>query len=366
MKSILFVAHDPGGANVIKPVIEYYAARHDLQSHLLLLGPAAERIKPTSTSVVAHTVRTITTPDFPNELSAEPEDIAGILDKIKPQAVFTATSFNSNLERLAVRFANERGIPTFSILDFWSNYQKRFTLNGTVSQPQTLFVADGRMKREAEAELPGTSVLISGNPHLANIAAQYADARSKAVTTPIRRIRFFCENIKHYYPEKPINEFTVVPRLLQSLRLCGFNGELIIRPHPMESREPWQEAVQRDEGEGMRDIDEENNIRKRVTMRLDTASFDEVLRDNCLAVGFSSMALLETASVGIPTFSYQISVPDDYFWLPFEEYGIVCLREEADIMRLLEEQAHRDIRPISADNHSPLTVIDQAVRRVLS
>lgn len=354
MKSFLFVAHDPGGANVIKPVIEYYADRSEIQSHLLLLGPAAERIQPTSPFVQYHSLRTITTPDFPNELSAEPEDIAAILDTIKPHVVFTATSFNSNLERLTLRFANDRAIPTFSILDFWSNYQKRFTFEGIVAPPRILFVADERMKREAEAELPTTTVIISGNPHLANIAAKYADVRSAKTQSRHRQercIRFFCENIKHYYPEKPVNEFTVIPKLLQSLKKSGFQGDFLIRPHPMESREPWQEVIEQ-ENAGL------------TSLRLDTATFDEVLRDECLAVGFSSMALLETASVGIPTFSYQISVPDDYFWLPFEEYGIVRLREEAEITALVKQSIQTSTLP-SRSSTQPLAIIDRILRQTV-
>lgn len=339
MKSILFVAHDPGGANVIKPVIEYYTLkRSDMKSHCLLLGPAEERITPTSPTLTYHRVRTRATPDFPNELSAEPEDIALLLETIKPDAVLTATSFNSNLERLAVRFANERGIPTLSILDFWSNYAQRFTLDGILSPPRVLFVADERMRREAALELPGiTNVVISGNPHLGSIATKYAPARQQTgsqVQAPLSRVRFFCENIRHYYPDKPVNEFTVVPKLLQSLIQYGFHGEVLIRPHPMESHAPWEEEIANFGLEITGSGGKRFAAKPAITVRLDTATFDEVLRDKCAAVGFNSMALLETASVGIPTFSYQVAVPEEYFGLPFEEYGIVRLARTEDISQL--------------------------------
>lgn len=365
MKSILFVAHDPGGANVIKPVIEHYAKHNQIQSHCLLLGPAAERITPQSPTLQRHHVRTISTPDFPNELSAEPEEIAALLDALKPDVVFTATSFNSNLERLAVRFANERGIPTVSILDFWSNYAKRFTLDGIVSAPQILLVADGRMKREAEAELPATTVIISGNPHLASITAKYAEARQKAasqIQAPLSRIRFFCENIRHYYPDKPVNEFSIMPAFLQSLTESGFHGEVLIRPHPMESREPWAEEIRKYE---LGIISGKRFAAKpAIIVRLDTATFDEVLCDRCAAVGFSSMALLETASVGIPTFSYQIAVPDDYFWLPFEEYGIMRLRREEDIAHLVMSSPLQNSTTVLKASIDTLSVIDTTLHNL--
>jgi hypothetical protein len=367
MKSILFVAHDPGGANVIKPVIEHYAKHDHIQSHCLLLGPAAERITPQSPTLQRHHVRTITTPDFPNELSAEPSDIITLLETIKPDVVFTATSFNSNLERLAVRFANERGIPTVSILDFWSNYAKRFTLDGIVSAPEVLLVADGRMKREAEAELPGTTVAISGNPHLASITAKYAEARQKAasqIQAPLSRIRFFCENIRHYYPDKPVNEFSIMPTFLQSLTESGFHGEVLIRPHPMESREPWAEEIRKYE---LGIISGKRFAAKpAIIVRLDTATFDEVLCDRCAAVGFTSMALLETASVGIPTFSYQIDVPNDYFWLPFEEYGIMRLAREEDIAHLVISSPSGFVNTIAPTTPNVIAIIDKTLHQLLA
>ncbi len=367
MKSILFVAHDPGGANVLKPVIEHYATHERIQSHCLLLGPARERITPQSPTLQYHDVRTITTPDFPNELSAEPHDMAALLDNLKPSAVFTATSFNSNLERLAVQFANERTIPTFSILDFWSNYAKRFTLDGVVSAPKVLFVADGRMKHEAEAELPNTTVIISGNPHLASIAAKYSHTRlaaSSQVRSPLSRIRFFCENIRHYYPDKPVNEFSIMPHLLQSLIDASFHGEVLIRPHPMESREPWEAEIEKYEV-GITRSSKRFAAKPAIIVRLDTATFDEVLRDRCAAVGFTSMALLETASVGIPTFSYQIAVPNDYFWLPFEEYGIIRLKDASDIAQLTEPSQPVHPQGQSASSLDAIAIIQQNVAQVL-
>jgi hypothetical protein len=367
MKSILFVAHDPGGANVIKPVIEHYAKHDHIQSHCLLLGPAAERITPQSPTLQRHHVRTIATPDFPNELSAEPEDIAALLDALKPDVVFTATSFNSNLERLAVRFANERGIPTVSILDFWSNYAKRFTLDGMVSAPEVLFVADGRMKREAEAELPATTVVISGNPHLALITAKYAETRQKEasqIQAPLSRIRFFCENIRHYYPDKAVNEFSIMPTFLQSLTESGFHGEVFIRPHPMESREPWAEEITKYEL-GITNARKRFAAKPAIIVRLDTATFDEVLCDRYAAVGFTSMVLLETASVGIPTFSYQIDVPDDYFWLPFEEYGIMRLRREEDIAHLVMSSPSGFVNTTAPTTPNVIAIIDKTLHQLL-
>jgi hypothetical protein len=365
MPRFLFVAHDPGGANVIQPVIESYLADAEAECHFLLLGPAATRIQLDAAKSRLHIVRSFATPNFPNELSAEPDDVRAILEACAPDAVISATSFNSNLERLAVRFANERGVPTFSILDFWSNYAKRFTLGDDFCPPRTLFVADERMKQEAEAELPPaqTQVVVAGNPHLQRVASRYA-LRRRSVQ-PAMRIRFFCENIRHYYPEKPVNEFSVVPQFLAALAESGFEGEFIVRPHPMESRAPWEEALADYAARG---------IAPRVRLALDAASFDEILgADGGAAVGFSSMALLETASVGIPTFSYQIAVPNEYFWLPFAEYGIDRITSSESVRRVVEtlREVSRASTATSApkafgDNGSAVKTIRSHIALVLS
>ncbi|MCS6808114.1 MAG: hypothetical protein RML40_05595 [Bacteroidota bacterium] len=329
-RRILFAAHDPGGANVIKPVIEHIADRNDIEMHTILLGPAAERLQCIASRAISHTVRSFPTPHFPNELSAEPQDVAAVFDAVQPSAVFTATSFNSNLERLTVRYARERAIPTFAILDFWSRYAHRFTLDDCCVPPDILFVTDERMQREATAELPTTTIIVSGNPHLAQLQEHYANARrhlydSPSPHPPLQRIRFFCENIRHYYPDKPVNEFTIIPKLLDKLLHYGFTGELIIRPHPMESRAPWENAL----------VEYNTKTAGRIAILLDTASFHNILQERCIALGLTSMALLETVSVGIPTFSYQIAVPSEYFWLPFEEYGIPRILRDEDILQIV-------------------------------
>jgi hypothetical protein len=336
--------------------MEYFAQQSECASYHLLLGPAKERIITDGVNVYHLHIRSFPTPNFPNEHSVDEQDIIALLEETRFDAVFTATSFNSNLERLCIRLANERGIPTVAILDFWSNYQQRFTLNARTDVPLVLFVADKRMCDEAARELPITRVVISGNPHLQSLATRYKEARSQyesSIQGIPTRIRFFCENIRHYYPDKPVNEFTIVPKLFHTLSQAGFEGELLIRPHPMESREPWQAF-----------ITEEQVNTPRVRLTLDSASFDEVLRDRCIAVGFTTMALLETASVGIPTFSYQIQVPSDYFNLPFEEYGIVRLVGEGDVAKILQAPQKQGMAGGSTSSLDALAIIHAEVAQL--
>jgi len=359
MNTLLFVAHDPGGANVLEPIIQAFGSlnranntletkRKDWQRLMLLLGPAAERI---NAHVEPHDrvcrLPTHPTPNFPNEQSVAAADMGKLFDahhderrdehhdKHRIDAVITATSFNSNVERLAIRLATARGIPTFAMLDYWSHYTQRFTLDGETVYPSVILVTDKRMQAEccAETGLDEARVRVVGNPHLERVAVKHRQTMSShnsGHTNSVQTIRFFTENIRHYYPHKTMHEFVMVEHLATCLTALQFTGTLVVRPHPMESREPWMSALAAWQAQQ----------RFSCNVVLDTASFADVLHNaegKSVAVGLTSMALLETAVCGIPTFSYQINVPqnDGYFFLPFEEYGIHKIQSDNDVALLL-------------------------------
>lgn len=381
MNTLLFVAHDPGGANVLEPVIQAFGSlnradnvlestQKDWQRLVLLLGPAAERV---NAHLQPHDntchLPTHPTPNFPNEQSVKAADMDRLFEEYREEyhgkpsidAVVTATSFNSNVERLAIRLAAARGIPTFAMLDYWSHYKQRFTLDGKTVYPSVILVTDKRMQAEccAETGLDETRVSVVGNPHLERLAAtvtKHRQIRSSEHTKPIQTIRFFTENIRHYYPHKTMHEFVMVEHLARCLTALAFTGTLVVRPHPMESREPWAAALSAWKAQ------------RQFSCRLvlDTASFADVLHNaegNSVAVGLTSMALLETAVCGIPTFSYQIDVPqhEGYFFLPFEEYGIHKLRSDNDVALLLTPQPSTNV----AKQQSSLQAIIRLVEKHL-
>jgi hypothetical protein len=122
----------------------------------------------------------------------------------------------------------------------------------------------------------------------------------------------------------------------------------------MESPVPWQAFINEQQPDNVIDL------------RLDTLDFNTLLSQSFIAIGLTSMALIETAVCDIPTFSYQIAVPDDgYLFLPYEEYGITRLQHEEDLALLLQgghaqQQCHRVRHPLN-----PIEVIAQRVSTLL-
>lgn len=354
---LLFAAHDPGGANVLRTVIEHFAGRGGCVLVLALLGPARERIRIERPNVCRARLPVTATPDFPNEQSTTPAAVSALFREHRFDWVLTATSYNSNLERLVLAEARTHGIPAAAIIDFWSGYVSRFTLDSRLVYPDVLFVTDAKMARELEATAPPAAIVTAGNPHLRELAESHAATPAPARETdqaPV--IRFFSENIRHYFPDRPLHEFAIVEKILHFLADRAIPCRLLVRPHPMESPEPWLDFFKRMTAQNLGGI---------ITLALDTLPLPQVLAEHFVAVGITSMVLLETAVCGIPTFSYQIGVPDDgYLFLPYEEYGIERLKREDDLARLLRRETRGTLPAGQFPGIDPLTVIQTTMDRM--
>jgi hypothetical protein len=342
MKKILVAAHDPGGSNVIGPIIAKLADQAQQYSLILaLLGPARQRIPAFGSNIMAVDLPALPTPGFPNEQSTREESVTALLDQLQVDLIFTATSYNSNLERLFLKHAQKRRIPSAAIIDYWANYAERFTLDGQRYFPDVLFVTDKKMAEGVQSEHPSSQIIVSGNPHLRELAEAHASHTQTQQKNKKQRYRFFSENIHHYFPHRPVNEFSMVATLVRFLAERNLPAEFLVRPHPMESHAPWDKFLA--------DFSNQDEL-KTLKLGLDTSPFPEVLTDSFIAIGITSMALLETTVCNIPTFSYQIGLPDTgYLFLPFAEYRITPLKTAEDLGLLLapppapalEDRQHR-------------------------
>lgn len=323
-RRILIGAHDPGAANVVVPVAEALAGRDDVELFLFAAGPALPRLQ----AVAPHAERIVfenrPIERFPLESDCRPEEVDSLLKSLQPDAVFTGTSYNSNLDWALWKAARRLGIRSACIVDFWSAYRSRFERQDELVAPEFVFACDQRMRSgllDAVGEF--THVIVSGNPHLRQLRKRIAaDALPDAAPT---RIRFMSENMHHYFPDRRPSEFDIVNALAKILTNSSHPPELIVRPHPMEDRAAWTPAL-----EALR------KAAPALNARLDTVAFEDALRDRQSAVvGISSMALLETAVCGLPTFSWQIDLPQaGFLFLPFEEYGIEPVLTEHDALKL--------------------------------
>lgn len=353
MKRILFAAHDPGGMNVLAPVIDFFAQQEEYEVLLVLLGPAKGKYRIPAGRTRLLDIPSAPLPDFPNELGVAQKDVAKLLQAHAPDCIFTATSYNSTLEKHLIALGRQLRIPTAAILDFWGNYRLRFTVGQDTHFPDLIFVADQKMATGLKQEGVGADIVLCGNPHLSQLAATHA--RPSAAPASTKKIfRFFSENIAHYFPDKPLNEFTIVAHILRFLEQATIESTFIVRPHPMESPAPWQALINEQPANA-------------IDLCLDTLDFNSLLSQPFTAIGLTSMALIETAVCGIPTFSYQIAVPDDgYLFLPYEEYDIIRLQEEKDLEMLLATDSIFTRKLADKKRGEPLQIIQQHITNLLA
>ncbi len=354
MKKILFAAHDPGGMNVLAPVIDFFATQEEYEVLLVLLGPARGKHRIPAGRARLLDIPSAPLPEFPNEQGVDQNDVARLLQAHAPDCIFTATSYNSTLEKHLIALGRQLRIPTAAILDFWGNYRLRFTAGHDTHFPDIIFVADQKMATGLQQEGVDVDIVLCGNPHLSRLAATHV--RPSAAPNPTKKtFRFFSENIAHYFPDKPLNEFVIVAHILRFLEQATIEATFIIRPHPMESPAPWQAFINKQKPANAIDL------------CLDTLDFNALLSQPFTAIGLTSMALIETAVRGIPTFSYQIAVPDDgYLFLPYEEYGIIRLRDEKDLEMLLATDNIFARKLADKKRDEPLKVIRQHITNLLA
>src|SRR5437016_260504 len=116
MRSVVAVCGDPGGANAVAPVLQL----------LVKEARVAVRPMPYNQAVSLWTNHRIKIEPLWPDL-----DRAGIIELLRePTAAFllTGTSMNSlEFEKQFIAAAREVGLPSLAVLDFWSNYRRRFS-----------------------------------------------------------------------------------------------------------------------------------------------------------------------------------------------------------------------------------------------
>lgn len=139
-QNILFLFSDPGGAK-------------------LILALAKENIAENHVSIGSDRFY-----DFYEDfgVSVEVVNINNMMRTIsekKPDLVITGTSYTSNIEQLVVQHCKIAGIEVYSIVDNWSNFTTRFTLNNKQLLPDQIFVVDEKARQNALMEEIPESIL---------------------------------------------------------------------------------------------------------------------------------------------------------------------------------------------------------------
>lgn len=308
--TVVAVCGDPGGANAVAPVIELLRAEARLELRALAY-------------VQAHTLWTGR--GLRHELLPEqtgPADIARHL--ARADFLLTGTSANRfDFEKGFIVAAREAGIPSLSVLDFWTNYALRFRdREGKLGcLPDRIAVMDELAKREMEADgVPGDRIVVTGHPAWDSLEASRA-AFSPGERRALReRYRLAEDDWLILYASQPIppadrgyawfDREAAADALIAAIESLakeqGRRALLLIRAHPAESEPPFRH-------------------RASSAIRIETQAGGDgrpwLLAADAV-VGMATMLLVESALLGRPTLSLRLGL-DGFDPFPANRSGLV-------------------------------------------
>ena len=354
---MLAVAGDPGGANALTPVLHQL---HCEQKVTLLTKPYREAIDSwqhlpcASAPIRNRQSATQTSTDIFTH------DVALVL---------TGTSVNGlDYEKAYIGSARQAGIPSLAVLDYWSNYAKRFANHGTEQLtylPDRIAVMDEIARQGMLAEgIPDHIINITGQPALDGLDKihQAFSPRKKAAVR--RHLGVGEDETLILFASQPIaeccghtasdagyigyTEKTVVQDLVASLdSMASTEGKmtLVVRPHPREKSDLFTPKTTE---KGVRLLIDRHTDKQNLMLSVD------------IVTGMDSMLLVEACYLHCPTLSLQ----------PGLLSGDALPSNRAGLCTTVYENTH--IQPalkklLATNSHTPLSVRPQdATQNIIS
>ena len=221
----------------------------------------------------------------------------------KPLAVITGTSLGDSLDKRMIKWANQQGIPTISLIEHWSWYRKRFELNDELILPDFIFVNDEIAYADAVNDgLPSEKLIIAGNSVLESLSIDNKKQNIDRTTLlnkynlPTKKIIIFIsEELASEFnktdDELGYDEFIVLKKIISTLQP---NDHLVIKLHPAETEDKYNHLI---------------NERVSVLRNIDVYSLN-IVAD--VVVGMASMLLLELAMLRKDVISFRPNATKEF------------------------------------------------------
>lgn len=214
------VSHDAGGAELLAS----YVARAGGEWRFVLEGPARKVFERRLGRVACSVLETA-------------------IDEC--DEVITGSSWQSDLEWLAIGATRKAGKKSTTFLDHWVNYRERFLRDDIEHLPDALWVGDSYAEEMARRLFPAMPIELIENPYFEDIRADIARQRLLAQSRSYKagiRILFVAEPLSEHATRAYGNplywgytEFDALRYLQANLPSLGAPvAELVIRPHPSE------------------------------------------------------------------------------------------------------------------------------------
>ncbi len=275
MAHLLFAAHFPGPANMLKPVMAL-ARRNGHRVTAVACGPAAGIWRKAGEDV------------------GEVKETA--FEALAPDLLVTGTSYD-DFERDLWRVAAGCGVGTLAVIDAWTNLHRRFVNDdGSEIQPDAICVVDRPMHdRIVDGGWCRARIHVTGQPHFQSFVKRLAGKRRARPWSAAPSLVFFSEPLRQdFTPENGggFDQFSVAGALLPALAGLG-PLSLIVQPHPRENHGDWEAWL------GRRSLPPE------VTAGIGGDATETLLTTCDGAIGMTTMVLFEAALLRVPILSLQ-------------------------------------------------------------
>ena len=293
-KTIGLIAHDAGGAELLA---NYAKQNTQHQYKFALMGPAI--------SVFNKVLGCIRNENYINATISSDE-------------ILTGTSWQSDLEFNALKFAKSNKVKSISFLDHWINYRARFIRHMVEILPDEIWVGDNHAMRIVKAEFNDIVIRKINNPYFIQLRKDFNTLKKTPKAHNKKTALFVSENISGHALLKfnDINHFgytelDALTYLIKNFRFLPENiDQIIIRPHPSDQIKKYEAF-----------INSQENIDIKISSLTDLA---EDIHCSTIVVGCQSMAMVVALLAQKKTI---ICIPPNkgYCNLPFQE--LIYLRD---------------------------------------
>jgi hypothetical protein len=344
-RKVLIFSRDPGGTNAVMQLV---APLRALGNEVAVFGKdAALSIYPRF-NMDCNDIRA----SIPSETLT---GVGEFLSNISPDLIVTGTSSEDFTERYLWKAAEKTGIPSFAVLDQWTNYRLRFLpkeedsgRDGLTPEdlilPSFVFVMDEFAKKEmCEMGMDGDRLVVTGQPFFDyirktahNFSTQEIEmTRIKLAGNPSRLVLLFASQpIASIHRQNGIEEDhwgyteetvfkSVFACLAKLTRELAIEITLVIRLHPKDEPNAYRDVL--------------SDCPKSIKVVLDREIDSSLLiMASDLIIGMFSMVLLEAGILKRRFISVQIGLKRESP-LIFDRMGtmrsIVTEKELADVLR---------------------------------
>lgn len=223
------------------------------------------------------------------------------------RVLITGTGWASSLEHDARRLAAIRGLYSVAVIDHWVNYHQRFERMGETQLPNEIWVVDQEAEALAKSTFPDIPVNCQENLYLADQLKRIGPPQLGG------RVLYVLEPVRNDWGRGKLGELQALDYAIENLSQVVAHDEpvLVLRPHPSELADKYQDYVKRYSFVRMDDSLD-------LALAIDRAN---------IVIGVESFALTISLQANRPTYS---SLPP---WAPtirLPHRGIIQIRDIVD------------------------------------